>query len=69
VLQPNVKFASLKEQALFYIDIPDDDPIDFHDLDVGQGSPEELADAIEGLLMSAEQQVCPEMVYRVYDSW
>jgi hypothetical protein len=69
VLQPNLKFASLKEQALFYIDIPDDDPIDFHDLDVGQGSPEELADAIEGFLMSAEQQVCPEMVYRVYDSW
>jgi hypothetical protein len=28
VLQPNVKFASLKEQALFYGNIPDDDPID-----------------------------------------
>jgi hypothetical protein len=28
-LQPNVKFASLKEQALFYGDIPDDDLIDF----------------------------------------
>jgi hypothetical protein len=28
VLQSNVKFASLKEQALFYGDIPDDDPID-----------------------------------------
>jgi hypothetical protein len=27
LLQPNVKFASLKEQALFYGDIPDDDPI------------------------------------------
>jgi hypothetical protein len=27
VLQPNVKFASHKEQALFYGDIPDDDPI------------------------------------------
>jgi hypothetical protein len=39
VLQSNVKFASLKEQALFY-DIPDDDPIDYHDVDVGQGSPE-----------------------------
>jgi hypothetical protein len=46
VLQPNVKFASLKEQALFYGDIPDDDPINCHDVDVGQGSPEELADAI-----------------------
>jgi hypothetical protein len=55
VLQSNVKFASLKEQVLFYGDIPDDDPIDYHDVDVGQGSPEELADAIEGLLMSAEQ--------------
>jgi hypothetical protein len=51
VLQSNVKFASLKEQALFYGDIPDDD----HDVDVEKGSPEELADAIEGLLTSAEQ--------------
>jgi hypothetical protein len=55
VLQPNVKFASLKEQVLFYSDIPDDDPIDYQDIDVGQGSPKELADAIEGLLTSAEQ--------------
>jgi hypothetical protein len=28
VLQPNARFASLKEQALFYGDIPDDDPLD-----------------------------------------
>jgi hypothetical protein len=55
VLQSNVKFASLKEQALCYGDIPDDDPIDYHDVDVGQGSSEELADDIEGLLTSAEQ--------------
>jgi hypothetical protein len=55
VLQPNVKSASLKEQALFFGDIPDDDPIDYHDVDVGQGSPEELADAIEGFITSAEQ--------------
>jgi hypothetical protein len=55
VLQSNVKFASLREQALFYGDISDDDPIDYHDVDVGQGSPEELADAIEGLLTSTEQ--------------
>jgi hypothetical protein len=55
VLQSNVKFASLREQALFYGDIPDDDPIDYHDVDVGQGSPEELADAIEGLLTIAEK--------------
>jgi hypothetical protein len=55
VLQSNVNFASLKEQALFYGDIPDDDPIDYHDVDVGQGSPEELADAIEGFLTSAER--------------
>jgi hypothetical protein len=46
VLQPNVKFASLKEQGLFYGDILDDDPIDDYDADVGQGSPEELADAV-----------------------
>jgi hypothetical protein len=55
VIMPNVKFASLKKQSLFYGDIPDDDPIDYHDVDVGQGSPEELADAIEGLLTSTEQ--------------
>jgi hypothetical protein len=55
VLHPNVKFASLKEQDLFYGDIPDDDPIDYHDVDVGQGSPEELADAIDALITSAEQ--------------
>jgi hypothetical protein len=55
VLQSNVKFASLKEQALFYGDIPDDDSIDYHDVDVGQGSPEELADGIEALITSAEQ--------------
>jgi hypothetical protein len=54
VLHSNVKFASLKEQALSYDDIPDDDPIDYHDVDVRQGSPEELADAIEGLITSAE---------------
>jgi hypothetical protein len=55
VLQPNVNFASLKEQALLYEDIPVDDPIDYHDVDVGQGSPEELTDAIEGIITSAEQ--------------
>jgi hypothetical protein len=55
VLQSNKKFTSLKEQALFCGDIPDDDPIDYHDVDVGQGSPEELADAIEGLLTNAER--------------
>jgi hypothetical protein len=55
VLQPNVKFASLKEQAHFYGDITDDDPIYYHDVEVGQGSPEELADAIEGFITSAEQ--------------
>jgi hypothetical protein len=55
VLQSNVKFASLREQALFYGDIPDDDPIDYHDVDVGQGIPEELANAIEGFLTSSEQ--------------
>jgi hypothetical protein len=55
VLQSNVKFASPREQALFYGDIPDDDPIDYHDVDVGQGSPEKLAEAIEGLITSSEK--------------
>jgi hypothetical protein len=55
VLHPNVKFASLKKPAIFYGDIPDDDPIDYHDVDVGQGSPEELADAIKGFITSTEQ--------------
>jgi hypothetical protein len=55
VLQSNVKFASLREQALFYGDIPDDDPIDYHDVDVEQGRSEELADAIEGMITSAER--------------
>jgi hypothetical protein len=34
MLQPNAKVASLKEQALFYADIPDDDSIDYNDVDV-----------------------------------
>jgi Reverse transcriptase (RNA-dependent DNA polymerase) len=55
VVQPNVKFASLKKQDLFYGDIPDDDPTYYNDVDVGQGSPKELADNIEGLITSAEQ--------------
>jgi hypothetical protein len=55
VLQPNVKFASLEEQALFYGDIPDDDPKDYHAVDVVQGSAEELAEDIEGFITSAEQ--------------
>jgi hypothetical protein len=55
VLQPNVKFASLKELALFYVDIPDDDPIDYHDVDVGQGIPEKQTDAIEGFITRAEK--------------
>jgi hypothetical protein len=59
VLQSNVKFASLREQALLYGDIPDDDPIDYYDVDIGQGSTEILAEAIEGLLTSAEQAGMP----------
>jgi hypothetical protein len=55
VLQLNVKCASLKKKALFYDDIPDDEPIDYHDVDVEKESPEELADAIEGLITSADQ--------------
>jgi hypothetical protein len=33
VIQSNAKFASLKEQAHFYGDIPDGNPIDYHDVD------------------------------------
>jgi hypothetical protein len=47
VLKTNIKFANLKEQSLFYGDVPDDNPIDSRDVEVGHGSPEELADAIE----------------------
>jgi hypothetical protein len=52
VVQPNIKFASLNEQSLFHGYIPDDDPIDHHDVEVGRGSPEKLAAAIEGLVSS-----------------
>jgi hypothetical protein len=38
VIQPNVKFASLKEQAIFYGYIPDDDPMDYHDVDAALAS-------------------------------
>jgi hypothetical protein len=69
VLQSNVKFARLKEQALFYGDIPDDDTLDYHDVDVGHESPEELANAIEGLITSSEQAGMYLDAYRVYDSW
>jgi hypothetical protein len=34
VLLPNIKFASLKEQSLVYNKIPDDDPIDYQDVEV-----------------------------------
>jgi hypothetical protein len=39
--------------------IPDYDPIDKHDVVVGQGSPEELAEAIQGFVTSAEQSGMP----------
>jgi hypothetical protein len=55
VLQLNVKLSSFKEKSIFYCDIPDDDPVDYHDAEVGQGNPEELTDAIEGSVTSAEQ--------------
>jgi hypothetical protein len=55
VLQPDIKFASLKEQSLFYGESHDDDPIDYHDVEGGKGSPEELTAAFEGLVTSAEK--------------
>jgi hypothetical protein len=36
-------------------DIPDDDLVGYHDVEIGQGIPEELAAAINGLVTSAEQ--------------
>jgi hypothetical protein len=42
VVHRSIKFASLTEQSLFYGDIPDDNPIDYHDVKVGQGIPEEM---------------------------
>jgi hypothetical protein len=35
VLQPNVNFVSVKEKAHFYGEIPDDDLMDYYDVDVG----------------------------------
>jgi hypothetical protein len=55
MLQLNLKFASLKEQSRFYGDIPDDNPVDCLDLEIGQGSLEEMADSIKELATSAEQ--------------
>jgi hypothetical protein len=46
VVQLSIKFASLKEQSMFYGDIYDNDPIDNNDVMSGQGSPEELEAAI-----------------------
>jgi hypothetical protein len=68
VLHPNLKFASLRELAIFYGDIPDDDPIDYHDVDVGQVNSEVLADASKGLVTSAGKSSMSR-VYRVCDSW
>jgi hypothetical protein len=68
VLHPNLKFASLRELAIFYGDIPDDDPIDYHDVDVGQVNLEVLADASKGLVTSAGKSSMSR-VYRVCDSW
>jgi hypothetical protein len=39
VVQPDIKFASRKEQSPFYGDIPDYDPTDYQVVKVGQGSP------------------------------
>jgi hypothetical protein len=55
MVQLNIKFASLKEQSLSYDDITDHDPIESHDVKVGQESPEELAAAIEFSVTSAEK--------------
>jgi hypothetical protein len=71
-LLPVIRPATLKtliesklqiDKSLFYGDIPDDYPIDYHHVEVRQESPEELADAIEGLITSAEQaDMCYELL-------
>jgi hypothetical protein len=38
VVQPNIKFASLKEQSFVYGSIPDDESINYHDGEVGKCS-------------------------------
>jgi hypothetical protein len=38
LVQPSIKFARLTEQLLFYGDNLDDDPIDYHDVEVDQES-------------------------------
>jgi 4-hydroxyphenylpyruvate dioxygenase-like putative hemolysin len=63
VLQSNVKFASLKEQALFYGDILDDDPIDYHD--VAQRNWQTLSMVFS---QDLSKPACLEMVDRVCDS-
>jgi hypothetical protein len=69
VLQSNVKFASLREQALFYGDIPDDDQIDYHDVDVGKDAQRNWRTLSRVCSRALRKQVCPGIVYRVYDSW
>jgi hypothetical protein len=59
LLQPNIKFASLKQQSLFSGDNSDVDPIDYHDVMIRQGSPVKMADPIEDLLSSAEKAGLP----------
>jgi hypothetical protein len=55
VVQLKIKFASLKEQSLFYGDIPDDDPIDYHDVEEDKEGLGRLAEAIEDFVPSAGQ--------------
>jgi hypothetical protein len=69
VLQSNVKFASLKEQALFYGDIHDDDPIDYHDVDVGQETQRNWRTLSRVFSRALGKQIFLGMVYRVCDSW
>jgi hypothetical protein len=69
VLQSNVMFASLKDLALFYGDIPDDDPIDYNDVDEGQGSPANWRTLSRVLSRALSKQACLYMMYRVCDIW
>jgi hypothetical protein len=50
VVQPIINLESLQEQLLFYGDISDDDPIDYHDVEVALSSPKDFVGAEEDFL-------------------
>jgi hypothetical protein len=68
VIQPNVNFAIRKEQALFYGDIPDDDSIEYHDVDVGKEAQRNWRTLSRVRSRALRKQASLWVVYRVCDS-